>query len=385
MPTHANYVENIVQAMSIKYNNLVYDLKQQGQDIIVLSLGEAFFDIPLFRFDDLPYPDIYHYSHSRGIIDLRTRLGRYYAEQYGVPVNPEDEILVTAGSKIAIHMAFMAILSPGDEVVIPEPAWVSYPEQVRLCHGVPVLVPYSESLMDIEKYVSKKTKAIVMNFPHNPMGRVLSKKELEYFHGLARQHDIYLMADEAYSDFLLKEDNFVSCGWHDPDKEHSIICNSMSKNYGMSGWRIGYVISNPDLIFQILKINQHLITCPSTILEHYLIKHFDDVLAITKPQILEVVKKRKTLAAYMDSLGMAYLPGTATFYFFVSIAKSRLTSEEFCTKLLMEHHVSTVPGLGYGQSCDHFIRMSVGTESMERTMHGIRMINELVAETAIVP
>lgn len=382
MPKHANYIDGIVQAMSIKYNNLVYDMKSQGDDIIVLSLGEAFFDIPLYAFDDLPYPDIYHYSHSRGLIELRERLARYYAEQYEVPVDPDKEIIVTAGSKIAIHMAFMAILNPGDEVIIPEPAWVSYPEQVRLCHCTPVPVPYYESMMDVEKYITKKTKAIVLNFPHNPCGRVLPKEELEYLHALARRHDIYLLADEAYSDFLLDEDKFISTGWHDPEKEHSIVCNSMSKNYGLSGWRIGYVITNPDLIFQILKINQHLITCPATILEHYLVKHFDDILAITMPQILDVVNKRKTLAAYMDSLGMSYLPGTATFYFFVSIERSRLTSEEFCTKLLMDHHISTVPGLGYGQSCDNFIRVSVGTESMERTMYGVRMINELISMTA---
>lgn len=382
MPKHTDYIDGIVQAMSIKYNNLVYDMKRQGADIIVLSLGEAFFDIPLYPFDDLPYPDIYHYSHSRGVLELRERLARYYAEQYEVPLDPDNEIIVTAGSKIAIHMAFMAILNPGDEVIIPDPAWVSYPEQVRLCHGIPVSVPYYESMMNIGQYVTKKTRAIVLNFPHNPCGRVLSKEELEHLHALARRHDVYLLADEAYSDFLLDEDKFVSSGWHDPKKEHTIICNSMSKNFGISGWRIGYVITNPDLIFQILKINQHLITCPATILEHYLVKYFDDIVAVTKPQILDVIKKRRILAAYMDSLGITYLPGTATFYFFVSIEKSRLTSEEFCTKLLMDYHISTVPGLGYGQSCDHFIRVAIGTESMERTMHGIRMISELISKTA---
>ncbi len=382
MPKHADYVDSIVQAMSIKYNNLVYEMKSRGEDIIVLSLGEAFFDIPLYTFNDLPIPDIYHYSHSRGIIGLREKLAKYYSEQYNVPIDPNNEIIITAGSKIAIHMAFMSILNSGDEVIIPEPAWVSYPEQVRLCHGTPVLVPYYETVRDFETYVTKRTKAIVVNSPHNPRGLVLTENELEYLHALARQYDIYLLADEAYSDFLLDDDKFISCGLHDPKKEHSIICNSMSKNYGMSGWRIGYVITNPDLTFQILKINQHLITCPATILEHYLVKHFENILAITKPQILDVVNKRKSLATYMDSLGLTYLPGTATFYFFVSIEKSRLTSEEFCTRLLTEYHISTVPGLGYGQSCDHYIRVSVGTESMERTMYGVKMIKELISMTA---
>jgi aminotransferase len=382
MPTHANYVAEITQAMSIKYNNLVYELKRQGTDIIVLSLGEAFFDIPLYKLDDLPFPDIYHYSHSRGVFELREKLARYYAGRYGVPVDPETEIIITAGSKIATHMAFMSILSPGDEVIIPEPAWVSYPEQVRLCHGIPVMVPHDVPLTDIEKYVTPKTKAIVLNSPHNPTGHVLPKETLEHLHMLAKQKDLYLVSDEAYNEFLLDEDHFTSPGWHDPEKDHTIICNSMSKNYGISGWRIGYIIANPELTSQILKINQHLITCPATILEYYLVKHFDDIIAITRPQILELIHKRRKVMDYMDSLGVSYLPGEATFYLFVSIEKSRLSSEEFCTRLLMDHHISTVPGLGYGQSCDHFIRVSVGTESMERTLHGIQMINNLIGQTA---
>lgn len=382
MPKHAAYVDSIVQAMSIKYNNLVYEMKSKGEDVIVLSLGEAFFNIPLHPFDDLPYPALYHYSHSRGLPELRERLADYYAKQYGVPADPETEIIITAGSKMAIHMAFMAILNPGDEVIIHEPAWVSYPEQVRLCHGSPVMVPYHESTFDLHKHVTPKTKAIVLNNPHNPRGRVLPKEEVEYLHDVACRHDLYLLADEAYSDFLLEGDAFISMGQKDPGKEHTIICNSMSKNYGMSGWRIGYLITNAGLAFQTLKINQHLITCPATILEYYLAKHFDDVLCVTKPQIREVVEKRKRIARYMDSLDMKYLPGSATFYFFVSIEPSRLSSEEFCTRLLMEDHVSTVPGLGYGHSCDGFIRVSIGSESMERTEHGIRMIRELISTTS---
>jgi aspartate aminotransferase/aminotransferase len=375
-------MQSIVQAMSIQYNNLVYELKDQGIDVIVLSLGEAFFDIPLYPWSDLPYPTIYHYSHSRGIPELREKLAAYYGREYGVPVDPEKEILVTAGSKIGIHMAFMAILNPGDEVIIHEPAWVSYPEQVRLCHGVPVLVPYDVEAWDIGKYVTERTRAIVINNPNNPRGYVMSERELGFLHELAVREGLYLLSDEAYSDFLPEGEPFVTCGLGDPRKEHTILCNSMSKSHGISGWRIGYVVTRGDLLFQILKINQHLITCPATVLQYYLAKHFEEILSITKPQIQEVVQKRKQVAEYLDSRGIRYLAGTATFYLFVSLGKSKLSSEEFCTRLLREYHVSTVPGLGYGQSCDHFIRLSVGTESVERIFNGVRMIDELIHETS---
>jgi aspartate aminotransferase/aminotransferase len=384
MPAPAAHLGDIAQALSIRYNNLVYEMKARGDDVIVLSLGEAFFDIPLFGFDEMPMPDSYHYSHSRGVPALRRRLAAYYDAHYGVPVDPEREIIVTAGSKIAIHMSLMAILNPGDEVLVLEPAWVSYTEQVKLCHGVPVMVPQDRTVFQLGEFVTPRTRAIIVNNPNNPSGKVLTRDELEHLHSLADRHNLFLLADEAYSEFLL-DDSFISCGALDPEKKHTLVCNSMSKNYGMSGWRIGYVIGRASIVDEVLKINQHLVTCPPTILQHYLEHNFDRILDITRPQIEDVVRRRRELAGFMDGLGMSYLPGDSTFYFFVSIARSSLSSEEFCTRLLVEHHVSTVPGIGYGASCDRFIRVSVGTESMERTRRGIALAGRLIEETAVEP
>lgn len=382
MTITAVHLGGIVQAISIQVNNLVYEMKSRGDDVIVLSLGEAFFDIPLFGFHDLPMPEGYHYSHSRGDLGLRQRLADYYRHQYQVPVDPSREIIVTAGSKAAIHMSMMAILNPGDEVLILEPAWVSYSEQAKLCHAVPVMVPFDRSILGLDEYVTARTRAIIVNNPNNPTGKVLTRRELESLHQLADRENLFLLADEAYSEFV-GDDSFISLGAFDPEKRHTIICNSMSKNHGMSGWRIGYVIGGRALIDEVLKINQHLITCPPTILQHYLAKHFDRILEITRPQIGDVVRNRQQIARYMDECGVSYIPGEATFYFFVSIGKSALSSVEFCTRLLHEHRVSTVPGIGYGQSCDRFIRVSVGAEPVERTKHGIACIAKLIEKTSV--
>lgn len=375
----------IGDALSIRYNNLVYELQSAGHDVVVLSLGEAFFDVPLHSFEELPRPAIFHYSHSRGLPELRARLGGYYEAEYGVPVDPEREIIVTAGSKVAIHMTLMAMLEPGDEVVIVEPAWVSYVEQVKLCHAVPVKVPYDVPLSELERHITPRTKVVILNYPNNPRGQTLGKAEWERLHDMARRQDVYLLCDEAYSDFVPEEERFVSAGVGDPDKHHTVICNSMSKNYGLSGWRLGYVIGNEQLMAQVLKINQHLVTCPATVLSYYLLEHFDDLLEVTKPQIAAVVRWREKVMAHLDELGLAYLPGSATFYLFVSIADSALSSDEFCTRLLTERHVCAVPGIGYGDSCDRFIRVSVGTESEERTLRGLEAIKALVRETAATP
>ena len=373
-------VAHATQAMSIKYNTMVYEMKRRKEDVIVLSLGEAFFDIPLYPFDDLPFPELYHYSHSRGVPELRENISRYFLEQYDVAFDPETEIIVTAGSKIAIYMALMSICDPGDEVIIHEPAWVSYPEQIQLCYGVPVHVPYQCDVYDFEDYITNKTKAIIINNPNNPSGRVFTLEELSHLYGLAEKYNLFIISDEAYSDFLLDEDQFTSIGNLDRAKKHLILVNSISKNYGISGWRLGYVISNPEMINQMLKVNQHLITCPATILEHYISRHFFDIIRITKPQIASLIEKRKKLCKIMDDMELRYLPGSATFYFFVSIEGSQLSSEAFCNKLLMEHHVATVPGIGYGRSCDRFIRVSVGAESMERTVKGLELVKRLIDE-----
>jgi aminotransferase len=381
MPALSKVVEQAEEAMSIKFNTMVYELQRQGRKVIVMSLGEAFFDIPLFPMDDLPFPEIYHYSHSRGIPELREKLSSYYREHYGVAVDPEQEILVTAGSKAAIHMTLMSILDPGDEVLLPEPAWVSFKEQVKLCYATPVGIPWDVGPDAFEEFITPRSKAIVLNTPHNPRGYIYSRKDLEQLLALAEEHDLWLLSDEAYSDFVV-DDSFVSLGSLDKEKERSVVFNSASKNYGISGWRIGYVIARAHLVDQVLKVNQHLITCPPTILSYYLTRYFDRILEITKPQIRSVLQRRTALISEMDALGLSHLPGAATFYVFVSIEPSRLGSEEFCTRLLRQDLVSTVPGIGYGASCDRFIRVSVGTATLDENRHGLERIRGLIDRTS---
>jgi aminotransferase len=381
MPQLSNSVLQASEAMSIKYNNMVYEMKQRGIKVLVMSLGEAYFDIPLLPMDDLPYPEVNHYSHSRGLPELRTKLAEYFGTEYAVRFDPEKEIIITAGSKAAIHMTLMSILNPGDEVLYSEPAWVSYPEQIKLCYATPVGIPYQKTPYDYESCITAKTKAIIINNPHNPRGYLFSQKELEHILSVAREHGLWILSDEAYSEFLIDE-SFVSLARLDPDKTNAVVFNSMSKNYGISGWRIGYVIGNEKLINNVLKVNQHLITCPATILQWYLARHFDTLLLITKPQIRGVVCKRKQLLEYMDQIGLSQLHGAATFYFFVSLAGSKLSSEEFCTRLLEEEHISVVPGAGYGHSCDRFVRVSVGTASLDENKFGLRKIKELIDKSS---
>jgi len=386
-PSHSGFfkgsqvVTAIEDALSIRYNTMVYEQQRRGEKVTVLSLGEAFFDIPLFDFSVFPTDKLYHYSHSRGIFELREKLSHYFRTHYEVTIDPEHEILVTAGSKIAIYMIFLTLLNPGDEVLVPDPSWVSYPEQIKLCHGVPVTIPYDVPVSGFEKYITNRTKVIVINNPNNPRGHVYSLSELAELYSLAEKYNLYILSDEAYSDFVQNE-QFVSMGNLDVRKERSVIVNSISKNFGISGWRIGYVISNKTFINHILKLNQHLITCAPTILLYYVFHYFDQILDYTKPQIKTLHEKRNQVLAVIDELGMSYLSGSSTFYIFLSIAESKLSSDDFCMRLLSEFRVCVVPGIGYGQSCDKYVRVSVGTETLENTIEGLKKIKTLIELTS---
>jgi aspartate aminotransferase/aminotransferase len=371
-------IGGVRQAESIRCNNLVYEMKAAGCDVITLSLGEAFFDIPLPDFAHVAAAGLHHYSHSRGLPELRRRLADYYGRQCHVQVGADDEIIVTAGSKAAIYMTLLAALDPGDEVIIPEPFWVSYPEQVRLCGGQPVMVPHEVSIFDIGSYISQRTRAIVLNNPNNPTGHVYSAEALRFLHDLADRNGLLLIVDEAYNEFVPPGAEFVSAGAFDQAKQHTVIVNSMSKNYGISGWRIGYVIAHRQLTDQILKINQHLVTCAATILQGYLAEHFDRLIGITRPQIRRTVALRNKVSEWLSASGIATLPGSASFYLFASLGRSALGSVAFATTLLRERAISVVPGIGYGASCDRYIRISVGTEPENRVARGISEIARLI-------
>lgn len=374
----------IAQALSIYFNQIVYDLKRRGEDIITLSLGEAFFDIPLFDFRKLDASKGYHYSDSQGIPELRRKIAEYYGRYYGASVDADDEILITAGSKVAIFMSMQAILDPGDEVLIHEPAWLSYQEQARLVGAQPRFIPFDADIADFGAYVTPRTRMLIINNPNNPAGRLYTKAELTAIYALCRPRSIYLMVDEAYSDFVIDEP-FHSAAQLSDGNDGIIVVNSLSKNMGISGWRIGYVISSRDFIETLLKINQHIITCAPSILLYYINKYFDDIIAITLPQVRQVVEKRQRVAEMIKSLGLSCLDGTTTFYFFISIGNFPSSSQDFALHLLLEEGISVVPGSAYGKSTERFIRLSIGTESDERIYHALQIIRDLIQVNSFDP
>ena len=370
-------VKNIPEALSVYMNNIVYQMKREGTKITTLSLGEAYFDIPFYGFDQLDIVKGYHYSESMGIPELRTKVAEYYKNRYQADIDAEKEILISAGSKPIIYMALQAVLNEGDEVLIHEPAWLSYPEQIKLAGGVPKFIPYHCRPEEFTDYITDKTRVMILNNPNNPAGRVYTEQDLASIYEACRSRGIYLLVDEAYSDFLEK-DAFTSLAKIVPDKDGIIIVNSLSKNLGISGWRIGYVISTPTVIYNILKLNQHLLTCGATILLMYVAKYFDDILQHTLPQAKAVTAKRNKIEQYMRDIGLKTLGGSSTFYTFVHLGEYEHSSLDFAMYLLFRYHIAVVPGSAYGESTERFIRVGVGTETTEILKGAVDTIKRVI-------
>lgn len=373
----SNKVKEIPEALSIYINSLVYKMKRNGNKVTTLSLGEAFFDIPFFGFDDIDIKKGYHYSESMGLPELRIKLSDYYEKQYGAKINPNNELLISAGSKPIIYMALQAVLNDGDEVLIHEPAWVSYSEQIKLAGGVPKFIPFDSKISEFENFITDKTKVLILNNPNNPAGRVYSPEDLKEIYRVFRSKGIYILMDEAYSDFLEKG-KFTSLASIVPDKDGIIVVNSLSKNLGISGWRVGYVVSTPEIIFNILKLNQHLITCPPTILLMYLEKYFERILDVTLPQAKEVTVKRNKLEKYVREIGLDTLGGSATFYMFINIDNYSHSSLDFAMYLLFKYNIAVVPGSAYGESTERFIRIGVGVETFENLCKAVDTIKKVI-------
>ena len=385
MPSVSDKVKDIPEALSIYMNQLVYSEKRKGIDIITMSLGEAFFEIPQFDFNEIDFVKGYHYSDSLGLPELRRKIVDYYNDRYDAKIPDINNILISSGSKAIIYMVMVLLLNDGDEVLIHEPAWLSYQEQAKLAGGKPKFIPYDCKPEDFCRYMDDKTKLLILNNPNNPAGWVYDEASLRTLYDQCMERGIYILMDEAYSDFIGRDERFVSLASIADELEGVFIVNSLSKNMGMSGWRIGYVIARNEMILNLLKLNQHIITCAPTILQMYMARFFDDIIDITLPQANDVVQKRHRMIRYLDSIGLKHLEGGSTFYIFIDVSDLKVDTLDFCLYLLFKHGIATVPGSAYGKSTDRFIRAGIGAEPEERLTRAFDIIKLVYDENLADP
>lgn len=343
-----------------------FDLVSEMKDAISLGVGEPDFETPWHIRDEGIYAferGRTFYTANAGLKDLRTEINNYLQRRQGLSYNPDNEIVVTVGGSEAIDIALRAMLNAGDEVIIPQPSYVSYEPCTVLADGVPVIInlkaenEFRLTAEELENAITDKTKVLILPFPNNPTGSIMEKEDLESIAKVIIKHDIFVISDEIYSELSYKNKH-ISIASIDEMKERTILINGFSKSYAMTGWRLGYACGNKDIIAQMTKIHQYAIMCAPTISQYAAVdalKNGDEDVEKMKKSYNQ---RRRFLMNAFKEMDLECFEPFGAFYVFPCIKEFGMTSEEFATRFLEEEKVAAIPGTAFGDSGEGYLRIS---------------------------
>ena len=343
-----------------------FDIVSEMKDAITLGVGEPDFDTPWHIRDEGIYSlekGRTFYTSNAGLKELKIEIGRYLARRYQVSYDYNGEILVTVGGSEAIDIAMRAMLDPGDEVLIPQPSYVSYEPCCILANGKPVIIElkaenqFRLTAEELEAAITPKTKLLVLPFPNNPTGAIMEKADLEAIAEVVIKHDLFVFSDEIYSE-LTYTDNHVTIASLPGMKERTILINGFSKSYAMTGWRLGYACGPEVIIKQMTKIHQFAIMCAPTTSQYAAVealKNGDEDVAKMRE---EYNGRRRYLMHRFKEMGLECFEPFGAFYVFPCIKEFGMTSDEFVTELLQAQKVAVVPGTAFGSCGEGFFRIS---------------------------
>jgi aminotransferase len=360
-----------------------FDIAAEMENVISLGIGEPDFVTPApilqAGIDSLNRGETQYTSNS-GTIELRESLSRHLNKRYQVQYAADSEILVTVGVSEALYLAMTAILDPGDEVIIPEPCFVAYGPEVSFAGGVPVAVPtyvtddFQVTAETIEKAITPKTKALLLGYPNNPTGAVMTKEVMTEITALAEEHDLLIISDEIYDRLVYGVEH--TCVPSLPGMwDRTILLGGFSKDYAMTGWRIGYACANPDLLAAMRKVHQYTIMSAPTTAQAAALAALEEGEQFVEAMRLEYDRRRRLIVDGFNRLGLDCFEPRGAFYAFPSIAASGMTSNDFAWKLLEEQEVALVPGDAFGASGAGFVRASYATayEDIEEALNRIEI------------
>lgn len=344
-----------------------FDLVSEMKDAISLGVGEPDFDTPWRIREEGIYTlekGKTYYTSNSGLMDLRIEISRYLERRFGLNYDVEKEIIVTVGGSEGIDLAFRAMLNPGDEVIIPEPCYVSYVPCVTLADGVPVTINLKEendfklTKEQLLSAITPRTKILVLAFPNNPTGAVMTKEELEEIAEVVKEKDIFVVSDEIYAELSYGNTRHCSIASIDGMKERTIVINGFSKAHAMTGWRLGYACGPEVIIKQMLKIHQFAIMCAPTNSQYAAVEALRECDDAVEEMRNEYDRRRRFMLSKLRGMGLKVFEPYGAFYIFPNIAEFGLTSDEFATRFLTEEKVAVVPGTAFGDCGEGFLRMS---------------------------
>lgn len=362
-----------------------FDIVSEMEDVISLGVGEPDFDTPWHIRDEGIYTlekGRTFYTSNSGLKELRVAIAEYLRRRFEVSYDPLHEILVTVGGSEGIDVALRAMLDPGDEVLIPEPCYVSYVPCVVLADGVPVTIELKEENQfrltkeELLAAITDKTKILVMPFPNNPTGGVMRREDLEEIAQVCIEKDIYVLSDEIYSELTYGADH-VSIASLPGMKERTLLINGFSKSYAMTGWRLGYICGPQVIVKQMTKIHQFAIMCAPTNSQYAAVEALRHGDADVAQMRTAYDQRRRYLMHAFKEMGLSCFEPFGAFYVFPCIKEFGMSSDEFATRLLEEEHVAVVPGSAFGACGEGFVRISYAY-SLENLKLAMERLNRFV-------
>lgn len=379
-------ISPVVRAIPPSGIRRFFDIAAEMEDVISLGVGEPDFVTPWSIRESCVYgleQGYTSYTANRGLWELREEICALQKRNFNIDYDPKTNVLVTVGVSEALDIAMRAILTPGDEILIPEPCYVSYKACASLAGAVPVAVPakiennFSITPADLEAHVTDKTKALLIGYPNNPTGAILTKEQLMDIAKFAQEHDLIVISDEIYGDLTYGGERHVCFAGLPGMKDRTILLNGFSKAYAMTGWRIGYAMSNPAIISAMTKIHQYTMLCAPITAQIAAVEALRHGEKYMKKMVSEYDKRRRLIYDGLTNAGLKCFEPKGAFYIFPDITSTGLTSEEFAEQLLMKEHVALVPGTAFGQCGEGYVRCSYAT-SVAKISEAIARIEHFV-------
>lgn len=377
----------IADSISLSYVRSLFNEAKEYDDVIDFTLGDP--DIQTHQaIKDAACLAIQEgktrYSQNAGLIDLREVISNYYIRKEGLHYNPFSEVIVTVGAMEGLYLALLSLLNPGDEVIIPAPYYVNYVQMVRMCHGIPIIVDNSNrtdlsfDINDIARAISPKTRAIMINTPSNPSGLIIPQDTISAISDLSKKHNLVVISDEVYKCLIYDHVPFKSIAAINGMRERTILINSLSKEFCMTGYRIGYVLAQNEIISAMTKLQENICACAPLPSQYAAIKALSGEEDYSKEMVEIFTNRRNMLYNELKKIEQfnVKIPD-ATFYMMVDISKTNMNSVDFCHALLHGAHVAVVPGITYGLCCDKYVRIAF-TRNQEEIKEGVRRIKHFV-------
>lgn len=343
-----------------------FDVVNEMPDAISLGVGEPDFDTPWRIREEGIYSlerGRTFYTSNSGLKELKEEISRYLQRKIHVTYDPECEIAVTVGGSEGIDIAFRAMLDPGDEVLIPQPSYVSYLPCTILADGVPVVIPLQQknefklTAEELEAAITPKTKILVLPYPNNPTGAIMTKEDLEPIAEIVKKYDLYVLSDEIYSELTYKSEH-VSIASLPGMKDRTLVINGFSKGFAMTGWRLGYICGQKKIMEQMVKIHQYAIMCAPTNSQYAAIEGLRNCEGEVQQMRNAYNQRRRYLVHEFKRMQLDCFEPFGAFYIFPSIQEFGMTSEEFATRFLEEEKVAVVPGSAFGECGEGYLRVS---------------------------